>query len=50
MSKIPHCASVIALKFYQQRQMLPDSDLDLCGSAEQIADCRLAQFDSNQKA
>lgn len=33
---------------YQQRQMLPDSDL-IRGSAEQIADLRLAQFDVNQQ-
>ncbi len=32
---------------YQQRQMLPDSDL-VRGSEEQIADLRLAQFDVNQ--
>lgn len=33
---------------YQQRQMLPDSNL-IRGSEEQIADLRLAQFDVNQQ-
>lgn len=33
---------------YQQRQMLPDSNL-VRGSEEQIADLRLAQFDVNQQ-